>query len=161
MVFQLLAGAILPAMDAAPRWGCLGDDKSLTATFDAAQNVVLVCIFDTELRDVRPPFAEVVYHATVIESHKGALKIGEKIRISFPTDSLPAGEDERRKFVENANSRNKGALRFAFLHEGADGNYSCEWCDVPLYQKEMRDFLRQLQGAPAKKQAGRDSPETK
>ena len=112
----------------APRWGFLGDDEGLKATYNDAKRVVFVCIFETELRDVRPPFADVVYHATVIETYKGELKVGDRIQISFRTDSLPADEDERRKFVEKADKNNKGSLKFAFLHGGKDGAYFCANC---------------------------------
>ena len=141
----------------APRWGFLGDDEALETTFDDAQSVVFVCIFKTELRDVRPPFAEVVYHATVVESHKGKLKIGEKIQINFRTDSLPSDQDERRKFVAKADKSSKGALKFAFLHGGADGAYSCEFMDVPRYSEEMQNFLRKLQSRPQKPPAKQEA----
>ena len=101
-----------------PRWGFLGGDDALEMTFDEGVGVVFVCVFKTELRDVRPPFALVVYHATVIESYKGDFKVGEKIEIRFGTDSLPLDEDERREFVKKSNQRNQGALKFAFLHGG-------------------------------------------
>ena len=151
----LLSVGLLKGQD--PRWGFLGDDGALEAAFDEAKGVVFVCVFETELRDVRPPFAEVVYHAAVIESHKGKLKVGEKIEISFRTDSLPQAEGERRKFVEKADKRSKGSLKFAFLHGGEKGAYFCEFMDVPTYSKEMQDFLRKLQSRPLKSHAEQNS----
>ena len=67
----LLSVGLLKGQD--PRWGFLGDDGALEAAFDEAKGVVFVCVFETELRDVRPPFAEVVYHATVIESRVSSM----------------------------------------------------------------------------------------
>jgi hypothetical protein len=128
----------------APRWGFLGDDDSLKSTFTDAKRVVLVCVYDTELRDIKPPFAEVVYLATVIESQKGELETGDKIQIGFKTDSLPLDEAERLKFVENANKASKGALKFAFLHGAEGGVQFCEFLDVPNYTKEMHEFLKKL-----------------
>ena len=144
-------GGILQADDVAPRWGFLGDDKGLTSTFNDAHSVVLVCVFDTELRNVKPPFADVVFHATVVGLHKGDLKIGDKIKINFSTDSLEGDAEARRKFVEAANNKNKGALKFAFLHGGKDGAYSCDWVDLPDYQIEMQKFLKTLERKSEKK----------
>lgn len=143
----------------APRWGFLGDNEGLEATYNDAERVVLVCVYETELRDVRPPFAEVVYHTTVIETYKGELKVGGRIQISFRTDSLPAGDDERRKFVKKANKNNKGSLKFAFLHGRNDGAFSCELMDVPRYSKEMQEFLGKQQKRQRKQQAELDGAE--
>ncbi len=143
-VILTLIGSIGLVAAQAPRWGFLGEDEGLEQTYRDAMSVVFVCVFATELRDVRPPFAKVVYHATVIESYKGELQIGEKIQICFYTDSLPLDEAKRQEFVENANKKNKGSLKFAFLHGGKEGSYSCEFMDVPKYTVEMREFLEQL-----------------
>ncbi|MCW1923068.1 hypothetical protein OKA05_10930 [Luteolibacter arcticus] len=140
------------------RWGFLGSDESLVATFDDAKHVGFVCVTEVELRDVKPPFAKVVYHATVIECHKGKLEVGAKIQISFSTDSLPIDDGERLKFVEEANKKNKGELKFAFLRGGEEGAYGCDFTEVPTYSKEMQDFLRKLQIRPVKREAEAAAP---
>jgi hypothetical protein len=100
----------------------------------------------------------VTLHATVVDSYKGDLKIGDKIKIRFSTDSLEGDEETRRKFMEEANNRNKGALKFAFLSEVEKGGYSCEWLDVPSYNVEMRKFLKNLAAKPPKHKAGEAAP---
>ncbi|MCU0795167.1 MAG: hypothetical protein MUF31_04445 [Akkermansiaceae bacterium] len=129
----------------APRWGWLGNDESLRATFDSAEPVAFVCVTEVELREVNPPFADVVYHATVIECHKGKLLLGERIQIVFSTDSLPKNDEDRRKFIESANKKNKGDLKFAFMQSGEDGTYFCDFIDGPTYTSALQDFLRGLQ----------------
>jgi len=144
---------MLHAADKPPRWGFLGEDKDLTFSFNNALCVALVVIFDTELRNIRPPIAEVVLHATVVDIHKGNLKIGDKIKISLYTDTLDGNAETQRKFIEDANSRNKGALKFAFLHEVKEGDFTCEWLDLPGYTSDMQEFLRKIARRPAAKNA--------
>ena len=145
---QALADKVGALEDAPPRWGFLGDDKALTLTFDDAENVVLLCQIDSELERVKPPFAEVIYHGTVVETLKGDLEVGQKIKVRFGTDSLPVDAQEREKFVESRNSASRGALRFVFLDKPMDGVYGCDWTQVPLYGGDMHRFLRGLAARP-------------
>ena len=131
-----------------PRWRFLGDDEALTSTFDDAENVVLLCQIDTELERVKPPFAEVIYHGTVVETLKGDLQVGQKIKVGFATDGLPVDPLEREKFVESRNRSSKGALRFVFLDPPKDGVYGCDWTQVPLYEEDLHRFLRGLAARP-------------
>lgn len=72
-----------------PQWGWLGGEDDVAELCSESTNVVLVCIVDTELvyevgaRKLKPPFAKVLHHATVVQSHKGALKIGDRIEIGY------------------------------------------------------------------------------
>ncbi len=158
LLLILSAGSVLADE---PRWGFLGDDDSLASTFNDAKNVVLVCVYETELRDVKPPFAEVVHFATVIESQKGELKMGEKIQIGFKTDSLPVDEEEQQDFVQKANTSSKGSLKFAFLHGEEAGVHFCDFLDVPNYTKEMHEFLRLMQLRHQTPQTLKTDPESK
>jgi hypothetical protein len=126
--------------DGAPRWKFLGDDDSLRETIRECSQVLLICVYQTSLEDVKPPFAMVVFHATVVQSVKGAHKLGDRISIRFVTDRLPSDEAERSKFIADRAAKNAGALRMAFIRDGKDGVYSCEWLDVPTYEPAMLDF---------------------
>lgn len=136
--------------DGAPRWFLLGDDNRLKQTFSEAKQVALVCIYSTTLEDVRPPFALVVHHATVVRSLKGGLKIGEKIEIVFATDSLPKSDEERETFVRQAHDAAEGDLRFAFLSGGTKPRFETEFLYVPDYSEDMANFLDALVAEPAK-----------
>jgi hypothetical protein len=48
---------------AAPRWKFLGDDGSLRATVRDPDQVLLICVYQTSLKRLRLPFAEVVLNA--------------------------------------------------------------------------------------------------
>jgi hypothetical protein len=144
-----LAGRITtPAKDprkddeASPRWGFLGDDSSLRETIKESGQVILVCVYQTSLNDVRPPFAEVVFEATVVQVIKGKHKMGDRISIRFRTDSLPHDEAERAKFIEGAAAKNIGSLRIAFLPGALTKDYDCEWLEVPAFDHEMLAFAK-------------------
>jgi hypothetical protein len=124
-----------------PRWGFLGDDEALELRIKEAKAVYQVCVYDVALQDVKPPFAKVVYKATVTGAYKGSHKIGDKISITFLTDSLSLDQTERDSFISKANQRLKGSLRFTFLNSQTDNNYFCEFMDVPEYSLEMSNFL--------------------
>jgi len=126
--------------DAAPRWMFLGDDDSLRYTIREAGQVLLVCVFQTSLDHVNPPFAEVVLSATVVQAVKGTHKIGDRITIRFKTDSLPADEDARAKFIENAAANNLGSLKMAFLQGARSDDYVSEWLYVPAFDPAMLAF---------------------
>ena len=126
--------------DGAPRWKFLGDDDSLTETIKESDHVLLICIFQTSLERINPPFAEVVFRATVVQAVKGTHKLGDKISISFHTDSLPVDEAERNKFIEGEAAKYLGALRMAFLNGDKPNEYVCEWLDVPAFDPEMLAF---------------------
>ena len=134
---QALADKVGALEDGPPRWRFLGDDEALTSTFDDAENVVLLCQIDTELERVKPPFAEVIYHGTVVETLKGDLQVGQKIKVGFATDGLPVDPLEREKFVESRNRSSKGALRFVFLDPPKDGVYGCDWTQGPLVRRGL------------------------
>ena len=139
----------LPTGDKAPRWFFLGEDDDLKRTYRQAKRVAMICIFETALEDVRPPFAKVVHRATVVETLKGGLKIGEKIEIALSTDSLPMDEIERAKFIAKADQAAKGSLRYAFLQgdklEGKrNKRFGTEFLYLPKYTEEMSDFLGQI-----------------
>jgi hypothetical protein len=129
-----------PDKDSAPRWGFLGDDDSLRATIKECSQVLLLCIYQTTLEEVKPPFATVVLKGTVIQAVKGTYKLGDKITLRFNTDSLPKEEADRAKFVEAAAAKNLGALKIAFLTGQQGVDYSCEWLDVPAYDADMLAF---------------------
>jgi hypothetical protein len=132
------------AEEGTPRWVFLGGDDDLKRYFEEHPQVVTVCVYETELRNPKPPCVVVVLHATVAETFKGKLKPGDKIKIVFPSDSLPSDETEREKFINNAAKNNLGSLRIAFLSDGKDSEYQTEWLFVPKYQNEMREFLSAL-----------------
>ncbi len=133
---------------AAPRWVFAGDDESLMDSFDDAKGVVMVCVTDTELQDVKPPFATVIYHGTVVEALKGSLKTGQGIKFSIHTDSLPKDEAKRKAFVAERRETARGSLRFAFLFEERDGIYRSDWTLVPRYEQQMHRFLKRLAERP-------------
>lgn len=140
----------LPDSESPPRWGFLGDDESLKETIDECGQVVLVCVYQTSLEDVRPPFADVVLRATVIQTVKGTHQIGDRIAIRFGTDSLPKDDAERAKFIEEAAIENLGALKMAFLPGAKSDQYDCDWLDTPKFKPEMLEFTTQHLTAPKK-----------
>lgn len=132
----------------APRWGFLGDDKALKATIAESQQVLMVCVYSTELRNVKPPFAQVVFSATVVEALKGTHALGDRITLAFQTDSLPLEEKERVKFIESANSKNLGALKMVFLNQAKSKDYNAEWLYVPACEADMLAFARRAASRP-------------
>lgn len=129
------------AADGAPRWKFLGDDDALRKTISEAGQIVLVCVFGTSLDHIKPPFAEVALRSTVVQVVKGTHSIGDKIVIRFPTDSLPAEDAARKKFIEDADARNLGSLKLAFLQGNQSGDYPCEWLDVAAFDPDMLAFV--------------------
>jgi hypothetical protein len=132
------------------RWGFLGDDESLKETIDECGQVLLVCVYETSLEAVKPPFADVVLRATVIQTVKGTHKIGDRIAIRFGTDSLPKDDAERAKFIEQAAAKNLGALKMAFLPGAKSDKYDCDWLDTPKFEPEMLEFTTKHQAAAMK-----------
>ena len=128
------------ASDGAPRWGFLGDDDGLRKTISEAGQVLLVCVYQISLDQVKPPFAQVVFRATVVQTVKGTHRMGDRISIRFMTDSLPGDETERAKFNEDATARNLGSLKMAFLQGAKADEYGCEWLDVPSFDPDMLNF---------------------
>jgi hypothetical protein len=128
------------ASDAAPRWSFLGDDDALLETIEDSGQILLACVFQTSLHDVKPPFAKVALRATVVQVVKGDHKQGEKITISFVTDSLPLDEPARAKFIEEAAAGNPGSLKLAFLPGAKSARYEVEWLDVPDFEPDMLEF---------------------
>jgi hypothetical protein len=126
--------------EAPPRWGFLGDDEGLTRTIDACGQVLLICVYETTLEDVKPPFAGVVLRATVVQAVKGTHKTGDRIVIRFHTDSLPLDDAARAKFIEAAAVKNLGSLKMAFLPGARADEYECDWLDIPSFKPEMLDF---------------------
>ena len=131
-------------IDWAPRWSFAGDDVSLALSFDEADDVVMVCVTGTELKDVEPPFATVIYHATVTEVLKGARSVGERVRLRIGTDGLPEDEGERKAYIDARDQ--KGRLMFAFLEgdEDDDGEIWADWTLLPEYDLQMHRFLKRL-----------------
>jgi hypothetical protein len=126
--------------DAAPRWTFLGDDDALRHTIKEAGQVVLICVYQTSLGQVNPPFAEVVLRATVVQTIKGAHAVGDKIAIRFKTDSLPADEKKRDKFIDDVANKNLGSLKMAFLTGDKMDDYTTEWLYVPNFDPDMLAF---------------------
>lgn len=149
LTFTMMA-AFAEEVDGIPRWLLLGDDDDLKQAFTESEQVVLVCLYATTLEEVRPPFAMVVHHATVVKSLKGDLEIGEKIEIAFHTDSLPESAEEREPFIRREEERDKGDLTFIFLFGGKRPRFDADFTGVPDYSKEMADFLDALVAEPAK-----------
>lgn len=127
-------------LDAAPRWTFLGDDDTLRHTIKEVQQVVLVCVYQTSLNQVNPPFAEVVLRTTVVQTIKGGHAIGDKIAIRFMTDSLPADEKKRDKFIDDVAKKNLGSLKMAFLTGDKTDDYTTEWLYVPNFDPDMLAF---------------------
>lgn len=125
----------------APRWEFLGEDEALRQTIREAGQILVICVFETSLAQIKPPFAEVVLRATVVQTVKGTHTPGEKITIRFLTDSLPADEAARAKFVKDANAKNLGSLKLAFLRGKKSDDYQCEYLDLPAFDPEMLDFV--------------------
>lgn len=142
-----------------PKFGFLGSEEDVEKLFAESETVVLVClvetevVFDTTFAKLKPPFAQIVHHATVVGSHRGSGKVGDKIKVGFVTDSLPVDEEKRKVFVEKANKKAKGALKYAFLRGGKDGFYSCEWLDLADYSVELGQVMAGL----AKDERGKKS----
>ncbi|WP_411825562.1 hypothetical protein [Luteolibacter sp. AS25] len=142
VIFTCISAVCLANEDGEePKWSFLGDDDGLRYYFGEAQQVILLCIVATDLEDIRPPFATVVHRATVVRSLKGDLKIGDKIEVTFATDSLPTNKEDREKFIMRAHESAQGDLRFAFLSEGEKPRFSTEFLFVPKYTSEMAVFL--------------------
>jgi len=127
--------------NAAPRWKFLGDDAALSETIKEAGQVLLVCVSQTSLDLVKPPFAEVVLRATVVQTVKGTHKLGDRITIRFSTDSLPIDETARAKFIEDAATKNLGSLKLAFLQGARSDDYGSEWLYVPAFDPDMLSFV--------------------
>ena len=136
--------------DAAPRWLLLGEDADLRRTIAESDHVLLVCVYQTALENVKPPFAEVVLSATTVESFKGAHATGEKITLRIHSDSLPSQEDKRAQFIEAAAKKNLGSLKLAFLRGEKSAAHSCEWLDLAPYSPELIDFVRKNLNAKQK-----------
>jgi hypothetical protein len=153
----------------APKWGFLGGDDDVAGLCSESTNVVLICIVDTELvyevgsRKLKPPFAQVIHHATVVQSHKGALKVGDRIKIGYVTDRLPMEESKRSGFIEAANKKAKGSLKYAFLGSGEGGEYFCEWLNLADYSEGLgRVIASKSPKIPTKaEQAGARQPATR
>lgn len=144
-VLSPLHGEELPAPEpeeAAPRWGCLGDDDGLRRTIAESDHILFVCVYQTDLEKVKPPFAEVVLSATVVEPLKGSHSTGDKITISFHTDSLPTAEGEREKFIAAAAAKYLGSLKVAYLQGEKSAAHECDWTEVPAYTAEMAAFVK-------------------
>jgi hypothetical protein len=133
--------------DAAPRWLFLGEDADLQRTIAECDHVLLVCVYQTALENVKPPFAEVVLSATTVESLKGTHATGDKISLRFYSDSLPSEEDKRAQFIEAAAKKNLGSLKLAFLRGEKSATHSCEWLDLAPYSPELIDFVRKNRNA--------------
>ena len=152
-----------------PKWGFLGNDDDVARSCSESTNVVLVCVVDTELvyavgsRKLKPPSAQVIHHATVVQSYKGGLKIGDRVKIGFVTDRLPMDESKRTDFIVAANKKAKGSLKFAFLGSGENGEYFCEWIDLENYSEGLRLVIASnFPTLPAKaEQAGAGQPATR
>ncbi len=148
---KLLCEEAAPPNPESPlRWGFLGDDESLKETIDECGQVLLVCVYETSLEAVKPPFAEVVLRATVVQAVKGSHEIGDRIAIRFKTDSLPPDDAERAKFIDAAAIQNLGALKMAFLAGTRAPEYDCDWLDVPAFKPEMLEFTTKHQAAAQK-----------
>lgn len=132
------------------RWGFLGDDENLRETIDECGQVLLVCVYETSLENVKPPFADVVLRATVIQAVKGTHKIGDRIAIRFGTDSLPREDAERASFIEEAAAQNLGALKMALLPGDKSDKYDCDWLDTPKFKPEMLEFTTKHLAAATK-----------
>ncbi len=156
-VFVAAASEVEEA-ESPPKWGFLGDDESLRETFHDTDEVLLVCIYGTELKEVRPPFARVVHFATVIKSLKGVSELGDKIEIQFMTDSLPLEEEERTEFVETANRSVEGDLRFVFGEISGEGRITTEFLFVPKFSSDLDGFLNRLAAKPAEEKAVAPDP---
>jgi hypothetical protein len=142
--------AVAADCEAPLRWGFLGDDDNLRETLNECGQVLLVCVYQTSLEDVNPPFAEVVLRATVVQALKGTHQIGDRIVIRFRTDSLPQDDAERAGFIEAAAVKNLGALKMAFLPGTRADEYECDWLDVPSFDPGMLDFATKHQTAAEK-----------
>lgn len=138
--FSQATGSAKDQSDEAPRWTFLGDDDSLRDTIKEAGQILLVCVFQTSLDRVKPPFAEVVLRATVVQTVKGTHKMGDRVTIRFSTDSLPADEVARAKFIQDAAAKNLGSLKMAFLRGAQSDDYVSEWLDVPAFDPAMLAF---------------------
>lgn len=145
-----------PPQDSAPRWKFLGDDEDLRRTIAGADQVLFVCVYQTALEEVQPPFAKVVLSATVVKPLKGTHAIGDKIHLSFHSDSLPEDPAERDQFIAAAAERNLGSLKIAFLKGEKAAAHSCEWLDIAPYSAEMLKFVKENRDAkPEADQDGR------
>ena len=127
-------------LDGAPRWTFLGDDDALRHTIKEVEQVVLVCVYQTSLNQVNPPFAEVVLRTTVVQTIKGGHAIGDKVAIRFMTDSLPSDAKERHKFIQDIANKNLGSLKIAFLMGDKMDDYLTEWLYVPDFDPDMLAF---------------------
>ena len=132
--------SVQESSDKAPRWTFLGDDDSLRGTINDAGQVLLICVFQTSLERIKPPFAEVVLRATVVQIVKGTHKVGDRIAIRFGTDSLPREEAARTKFIEDTAAKNLGSLKMAFLQGVRSDEYESEWLYVPSFDPAMLAF---------------------
>ncbi len=139
-----------PDAESPQRWGILGDDESLKETIDDCGQVLLVCVYQTSLKDVNPPFADVVLRATVVQAVKGTHQIGDRIAIRFKTDSLPLDDAARAKFIEAAAVKNLGSLKMAFLPGARTDDYDCDWLNVPAFKPEMLAFAIKHQATAGK-----------
>ena len=127
------------ALDGADRWGFLGDDDALRKTIREAEQVLLVCVYQISLDHVKPPFAQVVFRATVVQTVKGTHRMGDRISIRFMAE-VPRDETERAKFNEDATAKNLGSLKMAFLQGAKADEYGCEWLDAPAFDPAMLEF---------------------
>jgi len=150
ILFPIFASLTSQACEDIPKWGLLGDDDSVSRLCSESTNFVLVCIVDTEvvfdstIGKLKPPFGQIIHHATVIQTYKGRLKLGDQIKIEFMTDSLPRDDKERAEFIEAANKKIKGKLKFAFLDAASDGLHSCEWVDIADHSEELGQLLTKI-----------------
>lgn len=127
-----------------PRWLLLGDDAALKQTYAESADIFLACIYETTLEEIRVPFATVVHKATVVRVLKGDTKIGDKVELAFATDSLPYNAKEREQYIEKANTRARGSLRFVFPYGRKKMRFLAEFLDIPEYSEELSDFLNSL-----------------
>jgi hypothetical protein len=125
-----------------PKYGFLAEsDEALLALAQKQEvyDVVLVCVYRFQ------PLPEKggkdhMSQATVIESYKGRLKIGQQIAVTVYAESGPSQEKEL------------GRLRFFVLREsakpedpGALPSFTCDWTDSVTYSEygeSMRKVLR-------------------
>jgi len=153
LVFLCACGSVAllaqqPADDR-PRWGFLGGDEQVKLQLIESAEVALVCVYRTQLTQVRPPYALVTLHATVAQAIKGTLKVGETIRVSFATDSLPKEQAER--FIDEVARKNEGALKIVFLGEGKGGEFNVDWTEVAGFSDDLLAIIRASTGPKVQK----------
>ena len=131
-----------------PKWGLLGDESAIKQRFSDSTYIFMGVIRESALKNIKPPFAEVVWTVRPIDQFKGDLQ-SDTVSFSFPTDSLPTAKDEIASFINKRTKNDLGSVRFFFVRNDqitSSSHFSIEWIDSGKFSPSLYRFLDSNRG---------------